>query len=175
MFRKGLLFSILTICTVFLKAQTFEWANNTGGDGQDIGRAIASDEEGNTYFTGRINDTVVFANDTFFGKSYAEIIIGKHTKSGKEVWANKVNATAFAEGLGIILDDSANIYITGEFSDTTIFNKTDTLIPKANIDLFLAKYDTSGNLKWVTQRGSNGTNAGNGLAFHDSFWWKYGG
>ncbi|PSR06264.1 MAG: hypothetical protein BRD49_01405, partial [Bacteroidetes bacterium SW_10_40_5] len=129
MHRKAFLILICNIYTAFLQAQTFEWANKVGGDGQDIGRAIVSDSNGNTFFTGRLNDTVIFANDTL----------------------------------------SDNIYITGEFSDTTVFKKTDTLIPNSSNDLFIAKYDTAGNFKWAIKRGSSGSDAGFGLAFHDSF------
>jgi hypothetical protein len=68
-------------------------------------------------------------------------------------------------GGGFSSDSSGNIYITGMYSYKGIFGN-DTLIAPANNngDCFLAKYNSSGNLIWVTNTQSSYSAEGWGIA-----------
>ena len=170
MFRKGLLFFILIICTAFLQAQTFEWANNVGGKSQDLGYSITSDKIGNNYFAGRFTDTVIFNSDTLIAPpSTTSVILGKHNKNGKENWAAQcVNKNGASEAKDVALDGLGNVYITGWFTDTIIFNNNDTLIGSSNRSIFVAKFDTAGNYKWAVKESSGGMDEGYGITANDS-------
>ncbi|RMD95494.1 MAG: T9SS C-terminal target domain-containing protein, partial [Calditrichaeota bacterium] len=58
--------------------------------------------------------------------------------------------------IGMVTDNLGNIYLTGNFFDRIYFDQV-VLISPEKIDLFLAKYDNSGNLLWV----QNASGAGN--------------
>jgi hypothetical protein len=59
------------------------------------------------------------------------------------------------EGCEIEVDDAGNSYISGGFADRATFGST--ILKSAGFrDVFVAKYDTQGNLIWVKQAGGNG-------------------
>jgi hypothetical protein len=135
---KGLfIFNIIILLGPSAFAQTFEWAKEYGGPRSSNSNAIVANPNGNNYFTGVFNsDTLLFGKDTFTSKpiiaglAYAnKLIIGKHNKEGKPIWGYSPtlkNNSASCEGYDIALNN-ANLYITGDFNDTVIFSKQDTL------------------------------------------------
>ncbi|MBI4946118.1 MAG: SBBP repeat-containing protein [Bacteroidetes bacterium] len=69
-------------------------------------------------------------------------------------WAKKAGGGNYDFGTGIATNKAGNIYTTGyfqssaiSFGSTTLYNQS---IPNSsNSDIFLAKYDLSGNLLWA--------------------------
>ncbi len=69
---------------------------------------------------------------------------------------------------GITCDDAGNTYATGEFEETSVFG-LDTIIATGDNDIFLIKYDTYGNQKWIRKvGGSVDSDAGNGVAVFEN-------
>jgi len=66
-----------------------------------------------------------------------------------QVWA-ATEVQNFANG--VASDINGNIYVTGNFEDTIIFDNV-TLISEGNSDIFIVKYDASGNLLWAKRAG----------------------
>ena len=64
------------------------------------------------------------------------------------------------------VDGFGNIYLTGSYKDTAVF-ETDTLF-NANPDMFIAKYDSSFNLKWKFSGNSSNRSSSGGLSFINS-------
>ena len=58
----------------------------------------------------------------------------------------------------VAVDDIGIIYITGEFEDSATFGDT-SITSVGGTDIFLAKYGTDGEFKWVNYGG--GTSTGN--------------
>lgn len=74
-------------------------------------------------------------------------------------WAKALNNTGFGgdiEGLAIKVDSSGSSYVTGYFYGTADFdpsNNTASLSSNGGSDIFLAKYDASGNYVFATKIG----------------------
>ena len=94
------------------------------------------------------------------------------------VWAKRAGGTGSDSGLGIAVDGSGNSYVTGDFRDSATFgpgetNET-TLISGAgpfDFDIFVAKYDASGELVWAKRAGGTGDfdiDQGRGIAVDGS-------
>jgi Beta-propeller repeat len=68
-------------------------------------------------------------------------------------------------GFGIAVDAAGNSYVTGYFSGTATFGGNQ-ILPSAgsSVDIFVAKYDTSGALQWVKSAGGSGSDYGRGIA-----------
>ena len=82
--------------------------------------------------------------------------IAKYDADGKMVWVKSSGSDrASVVGKAIAIDKKGNCYTTGTFTSTTTF---DTIsITSKNLgypDMFLAKYNSAGNIQWV--RTSNG-------------------
>lgn len=70
-------------------------------------------------------------------------------------WVKSEGSPDAEYGSDITADINENVYVTGPFVDTIVFGP-DTLISRGGVDVFLAKYDSSGNLLWIVNAGGTG-------------------
>lgn len=157
----------------------YVWAGRMGNIYSDGGNGVTVDKTGNIYVTGSFGGTVDFdigsgvANLTSVGAWGA--FIAKYDSSGSYIWANSSGEKGEAAGLGIALDDSENIHITGLFQDTVDFDPgagSFNLTGNKAIDsslygwlwaafevngstIFFAKYDSAGNFVWAKKIENN--------------------
>ena len=82
-------------------------------------------------------------------------------------WAKQAGGTYWDEGCDIAIDSSGNSYVTGYFYGTASFGST-TLTSSGDIDIFVAKLDSSGNWLWVKQAGGTSDDYGLGIATDSS-------
>lgn len=127
----------------------FLWARSMGGfGGDDEGRSITTDDNGNVYTTGCFQYTVDFDpgvgvhNLTAFGIG-CDMFVQKLDPSGDLVWVGQMGGIGGSTvGRSITLDDLGNIHATGYFADTADFDPgigvTD-LVAVGSIDIFVLK------------------------------------
>jgi type IX secretion system substrate protein len=92
-----------------------------------------------------------------------QYIIGCFDTSANALWIKPCAGNNLTNAFGLGLDNNKNSYITGAFSQSGIF-ANDTIFNSNFADLFLAKYDSSGNFIWVHQTNSSFSAASNDLA-----------
>jgi predicted outer membrane repeat protein len=144
------------------------WARTMGGTGIDYGLGIAIDSNGNVYTTGAFTGTVDFdpgfpANNL---KSIGlrDIFLSKLDTDGNFVWAQNMGDTGEDFGYGIALNASgSNVYITGDYNATASFGGI-ILTSAGGFDIFVANYDSNGNVVWAKSMGGAGTDYGMGIA-----------
>jgi hypothetical protein len=73
-----------------------------------------------------------------------------------ETWARTGGSTGNEAGTGIVADQQGGIYVTGHFTSQQFTLGAHTLFNAGGTDVFLAKYDTSGNAIWLKRLGSSG-------------------
>ena len=165
-----------------------QWNTTWGGSGRDEGRAIAVDSSDNIYLVGNSAEGgVVFLKydssgeliwdkswsslnsamaitidsvDNIFinGSQSGSVIIWKYNSLGVYQWERTWEGGVLTDtGYGIAVDSSINIYITG-----LIYNSGSIY------DLFLLKYDSSGNLQWNTTWGGSEFEVGTSIAIDSS-------
>jgi hypothetical protein len=139
---------------------TIEWQNSFGSIGTDAGHNMAIDTEGNLYITGGTTGTL--DGETKSGSLDAFII--KVTNDGIKYWSEQFGAgsDSFTRANGITIDNLNNLYITGSTNGSLGDNEH-----YGNDDIFISKYDTSGNQLWVKQFGTTVSDKGLGIV-HDS-------
>ncbi|HKR07335.1 MAG TPA: T9SS type A sorting domain-containing protein [Bacteroidia bacterium] len=131
------------------------WAKSAAANGYASCSAIAADVNGNTCITGSLYSTsITFDSITLTNSGGAATYVAKYNPSGNIIWAESTSSTDIDYGTGICADGNGNFYITGAFRNTITFGST-TLISPGGFDIFVAKYDSSGNVLW-------GKRAGNG-------------
>lgn len=152
-------------------AGNFVWAKSWGGFFYgDVSNGIAVDNDENVFTTGNFGGTVdfdpgsaVFELTSPFS-SNNDIFISKLNAFGNFVWAKQLNSTGFkSAGYSIALDDSANVYSTGNFDETIDMDPgTGTHLLKASMynniyiganDIYVSKLDSSGKFVWGEQMG----------------------
>jgi len=77
-------------------------------------------------------------------------------------WAKQAGGTEADMGRGIIVDSNGNTYVTGYFEGTVVFG-TQTLMSGGDSDIFVSKFDVSGNWLWTAQAGGTSADQGHGI------------
>ena len=154
--------------------QYLEYAKGIGGVNHDAGLSIATDASGNTYITGIFRDTADFdpegGTQNLISKGNADIFFAKFDVNGNYLWAKAIGGTEYDESVGIVIDDTGNVYIAGNFQDTADFDPntgTQDLSSFGMSDIFFAKYDSNGNYIWVKTIGGQYIDNCQGLAIDE--------
>ncbi len=177
-----LLLAALSLCLSLqmspaLRAQDLVWAKRAGGTSSDSGAGIALDGAGNSYVTGAFIGSATFGpgetnETTLTSAGDDDIFVAKYDASGDLVWAKRAGGTGFDAGIGIAVDGSGNSYVTGFFQGSATFGPgetNETTLTSAGIsDIFVAKYDASGDLVWAKRAGGTSRDSGEGIAVDGS-------
>ena len=129
-----------------------QWVKRFGSSSSESGNSIKVDAAGNIYSCGAFwGPTTTFGNFTINnpGTQQEASYIVKLDSIGNVIWARSVadNGDVGLRENTICTDYACNLYVGGSFLDTVTIGNT-TLIGK-NGDIFVAKYDSSGNSLWV--------------------------
>jgi hypothetical protein len=157
------------------------WVRRIAGSNNDQGLAVAFDSSKNVYLAGFTNTApTVFAADgssTAFslGNSTAtDAIVVKYDLSGTPLWVRRIGGSSNDQSLGIAVDSSGNVCITGYTSTAaTVFaaDGTSTAFLLGNTgsqDVFVVKYTTDGTPTWARRFVGPGTDMGMGIALDSS-------
>jgi len=131
------------------------WAKQAGGNLDDGGIDIDTDESGNIIVTGCFQGTVTFGLITLTSTGKSDFFIAKYDASGNVLWAKQAGGKYDDYGCGIAIDGSGNSLVTGFFQDRITFGTIalNAAGGKYDRDIFVAKYDASGNVLWAKQAG----------------------
>lgn len=78
-------------------------------------------------------------------------------------WAVKGGSSGSAAGYSVALDTQGNSYVTGSFVGSVTLGGTN-LLSRGASDIFVAKYDSAGQLLWARQAGGTEADVGFGIA-----------
>ncbi|MFT6503184.1 MAG: hypothetical protein ACJASQ_003316 [Crocinitomicaceae bacterium] len=138
------------------------WAKSEGGTGYEDGKSIATDLNGNVFVTGHFSSSSIsFGTTTLTNTSSpaGEIFLVKYDSNGNALWAQIGGESPLTESVsGVTTDTNGNAYITGHFYDSSVWFGTINLTKTSTSesDLYVVKYDASGNVLWA--KGEGGTN-----------------
>ncbi|HKR06258.1 MAG TPA: T9SS type A sorting domain-containing protein, partial [Bacteroidia bacterium] len=139
------------------------WAKNDGVYPSLYKPYISSDGAGNCYITGYFNGTsCMFGSTILLNAGANDIFVVKYNPSGNVVWAKRAGGTHFDLGMGIRTDANGNSYITGFFRGTAYFDNF-TLFSANDPEIFVAKYDSSGNVLWAKSAGGSDVDNSNAI------------
>ncbi len=136
------------------------WARAAGGPHYfDQSHAVCADVNGNVFITGYFHsDSINFGTTTLTNvdtNNNNTFFVTKYDASGNVIWA-KSAGVANSAGEGISTDANKNVFVAGSFADSSITFGTTILTNAGHDDMFIVKYDDSGNVIWAKSAG--GTN-----------------
>lgn len=145
-----------------------KWGKNIHGVG--YGNNVATDLYGNVYLAGWFQTpTVIFDSDTLTNAGAIDMFLAKYDSSGNFIWAKRAGGTLGEQGFDVSTDAIGNIYVSGNFGSPTINFGSYVLTNADSIaDVFLVKYDSSGNILWAKSAGGSSLEQGKGVTA-DSF------
>ncbi|MDP4230733.1 MAG: SBBP repeat-containing protein, partial [Bacteroidota bacterium] len=100
---------------------TCEWATSASSSN---GYGLAVDRAGNIYVTGLFNSSLTnFGGITLKGRLGSQyVFLAKYAPNGLTDWAISTSNGGFSnKGLGVAVDPIGNIFVTGDFEDSSIF------------------------------------------------------
>ena len=153
--KASLAFAVVPLILVshsMVIAQTFDWARKSNTTLFATGADVATDEHGNSYVTGTFMGKVNFGEFELGSLGGRDVYLVKYGKDGIVLWAKRLGGTADDFGNAITLDKDGNCYLAGAFGSQLILG-SDTLVSKGQHDMFLAKYNSSGDLLWCKSAG----------------------
>ena len=130
------------------------WIKQGGGSYWDYGYSLTTDNTNNVYVTGAFFESAVFEGASLTSAGHNDVFIAKYDGSGNLIWVKQAGGTSYDRGKSIIADNSGNIYLTGHFKTNTTFENT-FFSAYGQYDIFIARYDSNGNLIWVKQAGGD--------------------
>ncbi|BDA77368.1 hypothetical protein LPTSP3_g02980 [Leptospira kobayashii] len=121
---------------------TKEWTRllGAGGGVGTRGNAITSDSSGNIYITGYTQGNL--DGQTLTGSN--DLLITKYSSAGNRQWTRLLGVASASTIGNAVISGSSGIYITG-ITGGNLDGQTKT----GSNDLFLIKYDNSGNKQWT--------------------------
>ena len=146
------------------------WTKSAGGINHDEVYSVKIDASGNSLITGYFTSpSITFGGITLTNSSSnnGNLFIVKYNNLGNVVWAKSVGDTSEVSSLSVSVDNVGNSYITGYFWGTQLFFGSILLTNSDNTgnssEIFVAKYDTAGNVVWARSAGGNSYDEGNGI------------
>jgi hypothetical protein len=138
------------------------WAQRSGGT--DL-TGLAVDGAGNAYITGYFWNSADFGPHTLIAAgygSYDDIFVAKLDPDGNWLWATRAGGVNTDRGMGIALDSSGMVYLTGFYSYDAVMGGI-SLNCAGAWDVFVAKLDPNGNWLWAVGAGGLGYELGEDL------------
>lgn len=125
----------------------YQWAKSfKGGPQNNEGNGIDADEEGNVYTTGAFIGTVDFdpssSSNVNLTASFSNLYVQKMDSDGIFQWVSSSEGSGTDKALAITIEDSGEIYLTGEFQDSVDFLEgpgTNEPINQGDEDIFILK------------------------------------
>lgn len=144
----------------------FVWAKSIGGGASEQIWAVTTDTNGNIFATGDFQGSIdldpgvgtFIQLDAGTGPGSGDIFILKLDVNGNFIWGAGFGDNQIDRVRGAAVDGLGNSYFTGYFRGTVdfdpavgVFNLSST--PSTASDIFISKYDPSGNLIWAGSMG----------------------
>lgn len=134
-----------------------------GGSENAWGEALASDGN-NIYLTGWYKGTASIAGTTLNSTGRADFFLAKYDVQGNPLWVDEAGSSLFSDyGKGVVADPATGeVYVSGRFGGTMNLSGGLSLNSTDNLDMFVAKYNSTGALLWAKQStGTGSVRAGN--------------
>jgi Secretion system C-terminal sorting domain/Beta-propeller repeat len=142
------------------------WARKVGGSGNDDGKDIGVDANGNVYITGTFESTADFDPSSsvynLTSNGGLNIFLAKYNSNGLLVWANSIGNASFDYGNSLSVSNAGVVTIAGSFSGNVDFDPSpnNTFVDAGvSSDPFFARYNTNGKLIWVKDIAGSGESA----------------
>ena len=116
-----------------------QWSVLLGTAAADKATGVSIDTSGNVYVAG-------YSAGNFDGKSNAglyDMFLVKYNSTGNKQWSALLGTANWDEATGVSVDASGNVYVAG-YSAGNFDSKSNA----GNFDMFVVKYNTTGDKQW---------------------------
>jgi len=166
------LITLLTFALISgnVSGQGFDWARSAGGVGVDVGRCVQAMSDGGVTVGGSFGGSMLIGDQWVTGRGLTDGLVARYSTDGELLWVRSLGGPKDDAVRGISSDPDGNVYVCGMFTDTIIFNISDSDTVAFNsiggIDMFAASYGPDGTFRWATTAGGTGEDLANDIVRH---------
>ena len=143
---------------------TAPWGQHLGNTtGANRSRGIAVAPNGDVYIAGFFSGNSQFGKTSLTSKGKSDAFVAKLDYKGQWIWAKQIGGSNDCFAHRVAVDRMGNAFVTGYFKGQ-VSSGTRQLTAKGDSEIFLAKWDTNGNLLWAVQSQSNTSTVAHDLA-----------
>ena len=149
------------------------WAKRIGGSNGNSSGAITIDSSDNVLVAGGFKGNIDIdddGNNNFTSNGEADSYVAKFDSNGNLVWAKQIGGSSLDYANSITTDSSDNVFVGGSFNGNIDIdgdgNNDFTSI--SDIDGYVAKLDSNGNLVWAKQIGGSSLDYANSITTDSS-------
>lgn len=153
-----------------------QWFREMGGSTYIVTYGVATDNSSNVYVTGDFFYNMIFFGipNTSLTNTYPNcIFFAKYNSSGNLQWANSDGSLEGITSRNIVIDNLSDAYITGSFkcrlNEYADVYGQGTFNSVGYWDMFVTKYNTSGNWQWARQSGGKQNDLSYGITVDNTY------
>ncbi len=157
----------LGLLTASARAQSHAWAKKTTNTAGKT--AVVSDDTENSYVLKGFTGTATVGPYTFTSRGKGDVLLVKYDAEGKVVWARQIGGLEDEQAGDLdMVVHMGSLFVTGSFGGQVKFtnqaNVTVATLASAGLsDVFVARYDRVGDLKWAKRAGGTGDDYAYGI------------
>jgi hypothetical protein len=141
-----------------------KWVRQIGGTGSDGGDEVAIGPHRNIYVIGDANGPVTFSPSvTLPPTGGRDAWAARYRPDGSLVWARSLGGTGEQQSHGISADYNGNTLVTAEFTGTAQLGNHQLVAVGTQPDIFIAKIDRAGRVRWAKSFGNGDFEMGRGI------------
>ncbi len=133
------------------------WTTQFGTNSSEVANTVAVDRSGNIYVAGYTWGSLEGDN-----KGAKDAHISKLDSDGNILWIRQFGTEFYDEAFNLAVDNSGNIYVAG-YTWGTLSEKS-----FGSQDIFVAKFNSSGTLIWISQFGTDKLDEPRGLVLDNA-------
>lgn len=141
------------------------WANTYGGGLQDEVNDIDVTSTGSFAITGNFFSlSVLFGGFGVINGGTSDAYVTSFNNSGTALWSKRIGGGLTDNGNGVAMDNSGNVYVTGNYNSTTLSSFSPAPSNAGGFDVYHCKFSSNGSALYVFDFG--GTGDENATAMH---------
>lgn len=139
------------------------WSHHFGDAEDQNAVSVAVDSSGNTVIIGDLFGTIDCGGGPLTSAGVRDVYLAKFDPDGNHVWSQHFGDDNWEKAIAVAVDTLGNVFVTGYFYGTIDFGGG-VLTSAGEGDVFLAKFDPSGNHIWSQRFGDAGYQYVEGIA-----------
>ncbi len=140
------------------------WSKGFGNGVSQYATAVGIDRSGGVIVAGYFEGSIDFGGGALTSAGGEDIYVAKFDKDGNHLWSKRFgDGSTQQQAWGVAVDASENVIVTGSFTGTVGFGGG-SFAANGNGDIFVAKFDGSGNHLWSKEFGDDAGQAAWGVA-----------
>lgn len=146
--------------------ETF-WVRQLGSGGDEFGKGIAIDNNGDLIAVGSFEGTIVADSPVTSNGNDDLYVLKLSSTTGSVIWVKRFGGLGTDRANSIAIDSANNIYVTGAFLGSIDFG-SGPLMSEGDGDGFVLKLAANGDLLWVKKVGGTGSQEGTSIFATDT-------